>query len=98
MPSPTLKDTFLKFSFIKKALHIGIKNDVHPSIFLFLYPFIVIFVLMYTKPGFLYDFDIDIDKDIDKDKNKKISYPKVMLYFFIFQIPLFLYYISIKIC
>ena len=96
MPSPTLKDTFLKFSFIKKALHIGIKNDVHPSIFLFLYPFIVIFVLMYTKPGFLYDFDIDLDKDIDK--NKKISYPKVMLYFFIFQIPLFLYYISIRIC
>lgn len=101
MPSPTIIDTCRKFSFIKKSL--GIKRDnlyKIPSVLILLYPLIVVFLLLYTKPLLVCDKEIELDR-LHRDGvdivSKKISYPKVILYFIILQIPLFIYYISIRI-
>jgi hypothetical protein len=78
----------------------------HFYTFLIVYPILVIFLLVCFKPdiichsSLLDDIQIDENNNIEYNrhkynKRKKISLLKLLLWFIIFQIPLFLYYLFI---
>ena len=83
MPSsPTIDTISSNFNSMRKRLGIGTVHIVkHYYIILLLYPFIIISILMSFRPRIVLD-----------DK-QSLSYKKLILWFIVLQIPLFLYYL-----
>jgi hypothetical protein len=92
MPSsPTLENITYGFNKMKKKLGM-VGSDVstmvkHYYIILLLYPFIMLSLLFFVRPRIILE---------DKDNDKCISYTKLIMWFILLQIPLFLYYLLNK--
>ena len=90
MPSsPTIDNITSNFNKMKKKLGMD-SGDVsslikHYYIILLLYPFIILCVLLWFRPRIILE---------DTEKTEKyISYKKLIMWFVLLQLPLFLYYL-----
>lgn len=87
MPSsPTIENITSNFNKMKRKL--GMDNgDIikHYYIILLLYPFIMLSLLFWVRPRIILE-----DKE---DKDTCISYKKLIMWFILLQVPLFLYYL-----
>jgi hypothetical protein len=89
MPSsPTIENITSNFNKMKKKLGMD-SEDVstlikHYYIILLLYPFIILSLLLWFRPRII----------LENDKEEKcICYKKLIMWFILLQVPLFLYYL-----
>lgn len=83
--SPSLDIINNNFLNIKNKL--DKKKNLLTFLFIFIYMFTTLFLLLKYKPKIICNDNISINN------NKTISYTKLVLYYLIIQIPLFLYLI-----
>jgi hypothetical protein len=94
MPSsPTIQNITSNFNKMKKKLGMD-SGDIyvmkHYYIILLLYPFIILCALLWFRPRIILE---------DNSKEEKcICYKKLIMWFVLFQLPIFLYYILNKNC
>ena len=94
MPSsPTLNNFTYQFNKMKKKFGMD-SGDIsvfmkHYYIILLLYPFIILSALLWFRPRMILE---DKNKNGKNDKNC-ISYKKLIMWFILLQLPLFLYYL-----
>jgi len=86
MPSsPTIENITSNFDKMKRKLGIGNQDIIkHYYIILLLYPFIILSLLLWVRPRII----------LEKNENEKcICYKKLIMWFILLQVPLFLYYL-----
>ena len=90
--SPTLEKISDAFKKIKERLNTqATKNNIPKKIYysLLFYPIIVLCILIYIKPKII--LQNDRNTILSKKDSYTISYPKLMLWFLLLQLPLILY-------